>query len=149
MWTKDFVANMKTHENTDGEDDTLIEFCYFDNYCQLNENFSTSIISSTPHQAWRAGFRECAKLASPPEISGITAAPNHWKKRMISIWTSIGSDQPYGCWVIRGAKDGLKYASLNRALSQNLLQINNEEWLRNYFNRKYVISPKPSQKFVP
>ena len=40
MWTKDFVSNMKTHENTDGEDDTQIEFCYFDNYYQLNQNFS-------------------------------------------------------------------------------------------------------------
>ena len=39
MWTKDFVANMKTHENTDGSDDTQIEFCYFDNYYQLNQNF--------------------------------------------------------------------------------------------------------------
>ena len=55
MWTKDFVQNMKTHENTDGNDDTQIEFCYFDNYYQLNENFSTSIINSTPAQAWRAG----------------------------------------------------------------------------------------------
>ena len=40
MWTKDFVKNMKTHENTDGSDDTQIEFCYFDNYYQLNENYS-------------------------------------------------------------------------------------------------------------
>ena len=63
MWTKDFVANMKTHENTDGSDDTQIEFCYFDNYYQLNQNFSTSIISSTPHQAWRAGFREGVKMS--------------------------------------------------------------------------------------
>ena len=46
MWTKDFVKNMRTHENTDGSDDTQIEFCYFDNYYQLNENYSTSIISS-------------------------------------------------------------------------------------------------------
>ena len=29
MWTKDFVKNMKTHENTDGSDETQIEFCYF------------------------------------------------------------------------------------------------------------------------
>ena len=32
MWTRNFVKNMKTHENTDGSDDTSIEFCYFDNY---------------------------------------------------------------------------------------------------------------------
>ena len=51
MWTKDFVKNMKTHENTDGGADTSIEFCYFDNYYQLNDNYSTSIISATPHQA--------------------------------------------------------------------------------------------------
>ena len=58
MWTRDFVKNMKTHENTVGSDETTVEFCYFDNYLQLNENYSTSIINSTPQQAWRAGFRE-------------------------------------------------------------------------------------------
>ena len=46
MDKKDFVSNMKTSENTDGADDTQIEFCYFDNYYPLNENYSESIITS-------------------------------------------------------------------------------------------------------
>ena len=29
-WTRTFVANMKTHENTDGSDQSLVEFCYED-----------------------------------------------------------------------------------------------------------------------
>ena len=37
MWTKEFVKNMQTHENTDGTDKTSIEFCYFDNYYQSLE----------------------------------------------------------------------------------------------------------------
>ena len=51
MWTKEFVKNMQTHENTDGTDQTSIEFCYFDNYYQLNQNYSTSIISSWKNKA--------------------------------------------------------------------------------------------------
>ena len=44
-WTKDFVRQMKTHENHDGKDKNVIEFCHFDNYYQFNENFSTSYIN--------------------------------------------------------------------------------------------------------
>src|SRR6056300_995113 len=32
MWTREFVNNMQTHENTDGAAETQVEFCYFDNY---------------------------------------------------------------------------------------------------------------------
>ena len=93
MWTRNFVKNMKTHENTDGSDDTSIEFCYFDNYLQLNENFSTSITSSTPQQAWRAGFREGVKM-SLNRGSVIKDLEKLWWQNYnrLLVWTMVGAD---------------------------------------------------------
>src|SRR6056300_844549 len=107
MWTKDFVQNMKTHENTDGSDDTQIEFCYFDNYYQLNENYSTSIITSTPQQAWRAGFREGVKMSLDrgKPIEDINTL--WWQNRhRLYIWQMVGCDIPNGIWAVYGARLG-------------------------------------------
>tara|TARA_B100000123_G_scaffold243583_1_gene198469 strand:+ start:3031 stop:3912 length:882 start_codon:yes stop_codon:yes gene_type:complete len=108
MWTKDFVANMKTHENTDGSDDTLIEFCYFDNYYQLNENYSTSIISATPHQAWRAGFREGVKMSLNRGAKVEDIANNIWWQNYnrLLVWLNVGADVDNGLYAIMGARDG-------------------------------------------
>lgn len=107
MWTKDFVKNMKTHENTDGTDETSIEFCYFDNYYQLNENYSTSIITSTPHQAWRAGFREGVKM-SLDRGKPIEDINTLWwqNKHRLYIWQMVGCDIPNGIWAVYGARLG-------------------------------------------
>ena len=108
MWTRDFVKSMKTHENTDGSNETNIEFCYFDNYLQLNENFSTSIISSSPQQAWRAGFREGVKM-SLNRGSTIKDLNSLWWQNYnrLLIWTMIGADVQNGLWTIYGAREGL------------------------------------------
>ena len=107
MWTKEFVKNMKTHENTDGADETSIEFCYFDNYYQLNENYSTSIITSTPQQAWRAGFREGVKMSldrgKPVEDINTLWWQN---KHRLYIWQMVGCDVPNGIWAVYGARLG-------------------------------------------
>ena len=108
MWTKDFVKNMKTHENTDGSDDTQIEFCYFDNYYQMNDNFSESIINATPHQAWRAGFREGVKMslnrgAKVQDVANETWWQNYHR---LLIWMNVGMDVVNGEYAILGAREG-------------------------------------------
>ena len=108
MWTKDFVKNMQTHENTDGGDDTSIEFCYFDNYYQLNDNYSTSLINATPHQAWRAGFREGVKMslnrgAKVKDLANDTWWQNHQR---LLIWMQVGADVDNGIWSVMGARQG-------------------------------------------
>lgn len=108
MWTKDFVKKMRTHENTDGKDDTQIEFCYFDKYYQLNENYSTSLINATPQQAWRAGFREGVKMslnrgAKVHDIKTETWWQNY---NRLLVWMMVGQDLPNGLWTIYGARAG-------------------------------------------
>jgi hypothetical protein len=107
MWTKDFVKNMKTHENTDGSDETSIEFCYFDNYYQLNENYSKSIITATPHQAWRAGFREGVKMSLDRGKPTEDINSLWWQNRhRLFIWQMVGCDVPNGIWAVYGARLG-------------------------------------------
>ena len=108
MWTRDFVNNMQTHENSDGSDETNIEFCYFDKYLQLNENYSTSIISSTPQQAWRAGFREGVKMSLNRGKIVNDLKTIWWQNyNRLLIWTMIGADVENGLWAILGARAGV------------------------------------------
>ena len=108
MWTRDFVKNMKTHENTDGSDETTVEFCYFDNYLQLNENYSTSIISSTPQQAWRAGFREGVKMSLDRGTPVNDLTTIWWQNfHRLLVWTMVGADVENGLWTIYGAREGV------------------------------------------
>ena len=108
MWTRDFVNNMQTHENSDGSDETNIEFCYFDKYLQLNENYSTSIISSSAQQAWRAGFREGVKMSLNRGKVVDDLKSIWWQNyNRLLIWTMIGADVENGLWAILGARSGL------------------------------------------
>ena len=107
MWTKDFVKDMRTHENTDGNDETSIEFCYFDKYYQLNENYSTSVISATPQQAWRAGFREGVKMSLDRGAPVEDLNSLWWQnKHRLYIWQMVGCDIPNGIWSVYGARLG-------------------------------------------
>ena len=47
-WTKDFVNNMKTHENTDGRDETIVEFCFDPRYIAMHDCYSTTYPNGTP-----------------------------------------------------------------------------------------------------
>lgn len=108
MWTREFVNNMQTHENTDGAAETQVEFCYFDNYLQLNENYSTSIISSTPQQAWRAGFREGVKMSLNRGAPIEDLETLWWQNyNRLCIWTMVGADVENGLWSIYGAREGV------------------------------------------
>ncbi len=144
MWTKDFVANMKTHENTDGSDDTLIEFCYFDNYYQLNENFSTSIISSTPHQAWRAGFREGVKMSlnrgtKVEDLENDTWWQNYHR---LLVWLNVGADVNNGLYTIMGARDGCQKilaTDWDHSVTRDF------KWLNEYWEK---IKNKPVEQMI-
>ena len=135
MWTRDFVKNMKTHENTDGSDETTVEFCYFDNYLQLNENYSTSIISSTPQQAWRAGFREGVKMSldrgKPVEDLNKIWWQNY---NRLLIWTMIGADVENGLWTIYGAREGV-YKTM--CTDWDHVQVRDFKYLNNIWEEEY------------
>jgi hypothetical protein len=108
-WTKDFVNNMRTHEATDGIDQTLVEFCFEDQYWAMHDVYSTTHPHGDRYHAWRAGFREGVKLCldrgrrpTPAEFE------NTWRgnRKNLEIWCSVGNDVDYGDWAIMGARYG-------------------------------------------
>ena len=63
-WPKDFVLQMKTHENADPDNpNAQVDFCWDIQYIQQNSCYSDVYNNETPHQAWRAGFREGVKMS--------------------------------------------------------------------------------------
>ena len=110
-WPKEFVLNMKTHENADTSNlHAQVDFCWDLEYIQMNSCFSDVYNNSTPHQAWRAGFREGVKMALDQGIrpSLEKFKNNHWKNlHRLYIWLMVGADVKNGEWAILGARDGL------------------------------------------
>ena len=109
LWTRKFVNEMKTHENYSGADNNEIEFCYFNNLYQFNENYSTSYINSTPKQAWRAGFREGVKM-SLNKNSRVKHINELWWQNYhrLLVWMTVGQDVENGIWAIAGAREGCR-----------------------------------------
>jgi len=136
MWTRKFVNNMRTHENSDPEDvKGLVEFCFDDKYYQFNENYSESFTNASPFQAWRAGFREGVKMsldqgAKVKDLRGIW-----WQNyQRLLIWCNIGEDVKNGAWSIYGAREG---AYLTNCTDWDYANVRDFDWLTNEWQNKY------------
>jgi hypothetical protein len=109
-WTKDFVSNMRTHENTDGAEENDVEFCFYPNYWAMNDCYSTTYPNATPFQAWRAGFREgvkmCLDRGKRPTLQEFESKIASRNYDHLCIWQSVGSDVENGFWSIYGARLG-------------------------------------------
>ena len=109
-WPKQYVLDMKTHENADPNDPhSQIDFCWDIRYLQMNQRFSNVYNNATPHQAWRAGFREGVKMTLDRgiKVSIEEFKKNHWKNlNRLYIWQNIGADVENGLWAIYGARQG-------------------------------------------
>ena len=110
IWHKDFVYNMKTHENSDGSDDTAVEFCFHPDYWAMHDCYSTTYPDATPFQAWRAGFREGVKMCLDrgvrPTLEEFNRRVHHRNYDHLCIWQSVGADADNGAWAILGARHG-------------------------------------------
>ena len=63
---------------------------------------STTFFNTSPFNAWKSGFRECAKLSS-----GIIENQNVDETiNRLSVWLSVGLDVLYGNYAILGARMG-------------------------------------------
>lgn len=70
---------------------------------------STTVINKTPLQAWRAGFREAAKLSL-----AVNQQPEHSSELVnrLNVWTTMGWDQLNGEHCIEGANAACEYVSV-------------------------------------
>ena len=108
-WTKEFVYNMKTHENTDGRTETEVEFCFDPLYWPMHDCYSTTYPNGDAYHAWRAGFREGVKMCLQ---RGRKPTVEEFKNQVLrnldnlTIWHNVGTDVDYGEWAIAGARQG-------------------------------------------
>ena len=109
-WTRDFALSMRTHENTDGRDETVVEFCFDPAYWSMHDCYSTTHPNGSPKHAWRAGFREGVKMCID---KGRRQSLSEFKDRVhrrnldhLTVWHNVGADVTHGGWAIAGARMG-------------------------------------------
>jgi hypothetical protein len=109
-WTKEFIYNMKTHENTDGDEANDVEFCFYPNYWSMHDCYSVTYPNATPFQAWRAGFREgvkmCLDRGSKPKLEEFKQKAHSRNLDHLTVWHNIGADVENGLWAMAGARLG-------------------------------------------
>lgn len=112
-WTKTYVANMKTHETSDGSSSTTVDFCMDSSdslYWAMHDCYSTTYPNYTPFQAWRAGFREGVKMVldrgAKPSIDDFKERVASRNINNLTIWQNVGADVENGMWAIYGARLG-------------------------------------------
>jgi len=146
-WPKEYVLNMKTHENADPDNaHAQVDFCWDLQYIQMNSCYSDIVNNATPQQAWRAGFREGVKLAldrgvkvSPEEFKNLHWRCLHW----LYIWSMVGADVENGMWAIYGAREGLYKTMLT---DWDYVQVRDFEYLNQIWNEEY--SKIPEDKLI-
>jgi len=109
-WTKDFVYNMKTHENSAGDDATDVEFCFDPLYWAMHDCYSTTYPNGSAYHAWRAGFREgvkmCLDRGRKPSVSEFKERLHARNLDHLTVWHNVGRDVEYGDYAILGARMG-------------------------------------------
>jgi hypothetical protein len=145
LWTRKFVNNMRTHENSDPTDTKgLVEFCFDDRYYQFNENYSTSIINASPFQAFRAGFREGVKMSLDQGAKVSSIKDIWWQNyQRLLIWCSVGNDLENGDWAIYGAREG---CYLTNCTDWDYANVRDFEYLTTQWEEKYS---KVTEKMLP
>jgi len=133
-WTKEYVANMKTHEHqTDGDVTRIADFCMdsTDNiYWAMWDCYSTTYPNYTPFQAWRAGFREGVKMVlnrgAVPSVDDFKETVASRNLDNLTIWQNVGADVENGVWAIYGARLGTYMTLLTDWDAKNV------QWFDNY-----------------
>ena len=109
-WTREFVWNMRTHEHTDGRDETVVEFCFDPLYWPMHDCYSTTYPNGSPKHAWRAGFREgvkmCLDKGRKPSLSEFQQRVHRRNLDHLTIWHNVGLDVDQGAWAVAGARQG-------------------------------------------
>jgi hypothetical protein len=109
-WTRTFINNMRTHENTDGRAETEVEFCFDPLYWAMHDCYSTTYPNGSAFHAWRAGFREgvkmCLNRGARPTLEEFKNSVHQRNLDHLTIWHNIGTDVEHGEWAIAGARQG-------------------------------------------
>jgi hypothetical protein len=136
IWRKDFVLSMKTHEASES-DRAQVDFCWEDGYRQFSQCFSETVITGSPFQAWRAGFREGVKMTL---LDGVKVPPREIKERIwwhnihrLRMWSTVGMHEENGKYAILGARMG---TWMTNCTDWDYIQVRDFEILREIYETK-------------
>lgn len=136
LWKKDFIFDMKSHEASDSER-AQVDFCWEEGYKQLPQCFSETVITASPYQAWRAGFREGVKMTL---VDGVKIPADEIKSRVwwhnlhrLKIWSTVGAHEENGIYAILGARMGTWMANCTE---WDYVQVRDFEILREIYETK-------------
>ena len=98
-----------------------------------------------PFYTWRAALRECAKLVTNTTTERLEHKLQYDYEKIreikkeaedrLNIWCTEGIDNPYGEYAIHGAKYGKEYGEKYLDNDEQLVLINDIEWVKNEFNK--------------
>jgi hypothetical protein len=135
IWRKDFILNMKTHEASDS-DRAQVDFCWEDGYQQFKECYSETVITGSPFQAWRAGFREGVKMTL---LDGVKIPPDEIKERVwwhnlhrLRMWSTVGAHETNGLYAVHGARLG---QWMTNCTDWNYVDVRDFELLKNIYEQ--------------
>ena len=135
IWRKDFVLNMRTHENSDSERGQ-VDFCWEEGYRNFPRVYSDSVITGSPFQAWRAGFREGVKMTL---VDGIKVPAMEIKERVwwhnihrLRMWSTVGAHEENGLYAILGARMG---TWMTNCTEWNYIDVRDFEILRDMYEQ--------------
>lgn len=136
MWKKDFILNMKSHEASDSAR-AQVDFCWETGYQQFKECYSETVITGSPFQAWRAGFREGVKMTL---LDGVKVPPQEIKNTVwwhnlhrLRMWSTVGMHEENGKYAILGARMG---TWMTNCTDWDYVQVRDFEVLKEIFNTK-------------
>lgn len=145
IWKKDFVLNMKTHEASES-DRAQVDFCWEDGYQNFPKIYSESVITGSPLQAWRAGFREGVKMTL---LDGVKVPPLEIEQRIwwhnihrLRMWSTVGTHEDNGLFAVYGARQG---TWMTNCTDWDYVQVRDFEYLKDLYRdevAKFENSPE-------
>ena len=114
--------------------DTVIDFTtsISTNFHIMDEVASTTVINASPFEAWKAGFRECAKLTS-----GLMRGHKEEMEERAALWIAKADPgKQYSETCVMGAIQGVEYGTAYAGDPLIMKNINDWEWLHDRFSSK-------------
>jgi len=138
-WTKEFAYNMKTHENSAGDDATDVEFCFDPLYWAMHDCYSVTYPNGSAYHAWRAGFREgvkmCLDRGRKPTVAEFQERVHARNLDYLTVWQNVGKDVEYGDYAILGARMGTHMTMLS---DWDHREVQWFDALKNIYNTNYI-----------
>ena len=135
IWKKDFILNMKTHEASDS-DRAQVDFCWEDGYQQFKECYSETVITGSPFQAWRAGFREGVKMTLDDgvKVPSQEIINRIWWHNIhrLRMWSTVGAHEENGKYAVLGARMG---TWMTNCTDWNYVDVRDFEILKNIYEQ--------------